>query len=94
MTDDEQPPLFEHPAPPPPKFRSPRQVAAQTAIRYSKIKPPGRRILCDDCCREIHRLGQAVAPYPSHATWRRTGPDGAQVLCQRHKTARHDDEPH
>jgi hypothetical protein len=92
MDDDDQLPLFDTPAPPV-KFRSPRQIAAQaTAVRYTKIRPAGRRILCDDCCDDIHRRGQAVAPLPGHATWRRTGPDGGQVLCGRHKDARHGDE--
>jgi len=81
-----QPPLFDSPAPPPKRRR-----AQPTTARYAKIKPK-HRTLCDDCCRAIHELGQALAPYPRHAVWRRTDAAGAVLLCQAHKDERHDED--
>jgi len=84
---DYQPPLFDSPAPPP--KRRARPVTA--SVRYSKIKPK-HRTLCDDCCQEIHKLGQGIAPLPRHATWRRKDAAGSVVLCQAHKDERQDSE--
>jgi hypothetical protein len=82
-------PLFNSPAPPP-KRRPTAPVS--TSVRYSRIRP-ARRTLCDDCCADIHELGQALAPYPRRALWmRRTGGDRPARLCQSHKDKRCEDE--
>lgn len=76
-------PLPDMPSPP-----LPSRPAASPKARYTRIRKPRERQLCDDCCEDIHRLGQAVAPYPKHAVWRRSAKDGSAVLCHAHKDER------
>lgn len=83
----EEPPLFDSPST---AQRRPYRPPA-TGVRYSRRRTP--RVLCDDCCQDIHRLGQEFAPYPRPALWRRTDPAGpVLLLCQGHKDRRTEDE--
>lgn len=81
---DEQPPLFDHPAPPKPK---PRMAAKPAAPKYARYRLT-RRTLCDDCVKLIHLLGVAIAPYPRTVRWRRTHDGGVALLCDAHKEER------
>jgi len=88
MNEEDQLPLFDVPAA---GQRWRKQQRVSPSIRYSKIRPR-HRILCDDCCLDIHKLGQMLAPLPRRASWRRTDKAGSMSLCQAHKDERHDDE--
>lgn len=89
MRSGDQLPLFDSPAPPP--QRPEREPS--TKVRYSKVKTHGKRLLCDDCCLDIHKLGQALAPLPRRALWRRHDKARPMLLCQKHKDERyHSDE--
>jgi len=44
--------------------------------------------LCEFCCEEIHRFGQAVAPFPRVARWRVSDGETVQRLCEAHKAER------
>lgn len=77
--------LFDQPEP---QRRRPTMAPGPTAPRYAKCNPK-QRTLCDDCIRDIHALGQGVAPLPRVVRWRRTDPDGTTtLLCETHKEAR------
>jgi hypothetical protein len=41
--------------------------------------------LCERCCRDIHRYGIEVAPYPRVARWRVTNEGISERLCEAHK---------
>jgi hypothetical protein len=88
MTGD-QLPLFDFPASP---MRRTAPAPKSSPVRYTRIVPTAKRRLCDDCCQEIHRIGQAFAPYPKRAIWRRTDDTTTVLLCQPHKDERHADE--
>jgi len=61
-------------------------------VHYTKYKPR-RRTLCNDCVRDIHERGIALAPYPGVVSWRRVSADGViDLLCDRHKRGRTGDE--
>jgi hypothetical protein len=82
----EEPPLFDSPST---AQRRPYRPPA-TGVRYTRRGKT--RALCDDCCQDIHRRGQEVAPYPRPALWRRTDEAGTVLLlCQMHKDRRVDD---
>jgi hypothetical protein len=54
--------------------------------KYTRYTPR-RRVLCDDCVRDIHERGAAVAPLPAGVRWRRSVPGADPMhLCERHKT--------
>ena len=86
MSLDDQPPLFDSPAPEP-RWVSPRKPS--TKVRYSRFRSQGRT-LCDDCIADIHARGQEGAPYPGRALWRRvaSGEPRVLLLCGRHKDER------
>lgn len=84
-----QPPLFDsEPTRPVPRMRAPAK-----AHRYTRYRAAARA-LCGDCTADIHARGQAGAPYPARALWRRTDADDgtAVLLCSRHKEERQDRE--
>jgi hypothetical protein len=67
----------------------------QPPPRRPKVKVPGTVVarirsqrLCDDCCKDIHVRGQAVAPYPRLARWRISTADSLTRVCERHKEER------
>lgn len=65
-----------------PKPRSPDRA------RYAKARLK-RRTLCDDCVRDIHERGPAVAPLPRAVSWRRVDPAGRiDLLCDAHYRVR------
>lgn len=69
----------------------PRMRAATPAARYARYTPR-RRVLCDDCVKDIHVRGIAVAPPPRGVRWKRTDADGTQNLCEQHKDRRQETE--
>lgn len=71
------------PVPPPRKPRAERKPGVQ-AVRTRSLK------LCQQCCEDIHRFGQEVAPYPRPARWRVSDGETVQRLCERHKVQRCD----
>ncbi len=76
--------LFPSPYAPVPRARR----KPSPAVKYTRYQPK-RRTLCDDCVRDIHERGVAVAPLPQTVRWRRTGPDNAvALLCDRHRRER------
>lgn len=80
----DQPTLPGMPTPP----RQPYRRPPTAGVRYSRVATRAHRELCADCCADIHRLGQACAPYPRRAVWRRTDDAGAVLLCSPHKDGR------
>lgn len=72
------------PGMPKPPRRSARP-AVKPGVQATRIRP---RRLCEDCCRDIHERGQAVAPYPRTARWRVTDNGVVSKLCDEHKSAR------
>ncbi len=68
------------PGMPEPAARTPRTLPPQ--VRLTRVRN-GR--LCTRCCRLIHELGVAVAPYPRPSRWRLSSPDGTEYLCEAHK---------
>jgi len=89
MSRDDQLPLFDSPQPVPARPRQPRPPSDK--VRYARARLRVRT-LCDDCCLAIHELGQALAPLPRRALWRRTDAAGSMMLCQAHKDERHDED--
>ncbi len=74
-------PLPMMPEPPPkPARRAKGSAMAVTRIRTQR--------LCDDCCADIHRLGQAAAPYPRGARWRISTTELLVRVCEKHKEIR------
>jgi hypothetical protein len=55
-----------------------------SGVRLTRYRTQKRR-LCDECVRLIHRYGQAGAPYPQAARWRRSAGDNLDFLCEQHK---------
>jgi hypothetical protein len=61
--------------------------ATGTRAKYARIRPR-KRTLCDDCVRDIHVRGVAVAPLPQPVRWRRVTTDGEiTLLCEAHRRA-------
>jgi hypothetical protein len=84
----EQGELFSLP-PRPGNRRAPKLATASAAARYTRYRPT-RRVICDDCIRDIHARGVDVAPYPKSARWRRTCGADIDHLCDPHKQSRQD----
>jgi hypothetical protein len=74
-------PLPGMPEPPPRRPKPPRKPGVQ-AVRTRSTK------LCQQCTEEIHRFGQAVAPYPRLARWRVSDGETVERLCEAHKNQR------
>jgi hypothetical protein len=87
MTGDQMP-LFDSPASP---IRRRYPAPRSSSVSYNRFRPR-QRVLCDDCCRQVLAIGQALADHPRVAIWRRVDDTSAVVLCQIHKDARHDDD--
>lgn len=71
-------PLPGMPEPPPRTPKAPRKPGVQ-AVRTRSSR------LCEVCCEDIHRFGQAVAPYPRVARWRVSDGEVVQRMCESHK---------
>lgn len=78
-------PLPGMPEPPPRTPKKARKPGVQ-AVRTRSTK------LCEQCCEDIYRFGQAVAPLPRVARWRVSDGETVQRLCEGHKVRRCDDE--
>lgn len=75
------------PSPCPAAQPKPRK-AGNGKAKYTRFQPR-RRTLCDECVRDIHERGVAVAPFPQSVRWRRVATDGAVLLlCEAHRRAR------
>lgn len=73
-------PLPGMPSPPPRMKQAPK-----TGVRASRCRADW---LCERCCQDIYRLGQASAPYPRPARWRVVEGDVVERLCEGHKVER------
>lgn len=75
----------------PPKRKTPRPMAADTA-KYTRRSKTSRE-WCGDCQHDIDRRGFAVAPRVAVAIWRRVSDSGAVLLlCDRHMKVRREEE--
>lgn len=75
-------PLPGMPVPPPPLRPS---VPPKPGVRATRTKVTR---LCEQCCRDIHVLGVARAPYPRPSRWRVIDGEVVERLCEAHKVAR------
>lgn len=78
----EESPLPGMPEMPPSQPRPPG-----SGERFTRYRPKVRR-LCDVCIFLIHRYGQAAAPYPRSARWRRVTGETTKYVCEQHKETR------
>lgn len=74
-------PLPGMPEPPPRRPKPPRKPGVQ-AVRTRSTR------LCEQCCEDIVRFGQEVAPFPRVARWRVSDGESVQRLCEGHKVER------
>lgn len=75
-------PLPGMPEPPVPKKRR----VLPPDVRVVRIH--GFKGLCEQCCKDIHEQGQAVAPYPRLGRWGVSVGPVRERLCDAHKDER------
>lgn len=75
-----EPVLPGMPAPPPRARKDPKP-----GVRAHRTRATS---LCELCCRLIHDVGVANAPYPRMARWRVVDGDTTLRLCEGHKEER------